>query len=388
MSDRGRIPIPWGQRWQRFRHGTLPALGLIVFTAGTVWLWSQAGEMPHAIGEVEVVRVDVVAGQGGILVPRPQGDWTLFDVVEANQVVAQLDDRPLRAQMATLNQELVRLRAELGATAARLPISEADRARVYGAERTRMLFEFEQKRLTVLERQVQVELDRLEAQRTSIFFECLKPLYEKKMVSEQELSNARLYRDEAAKHLAEDLKVLSEAETQQKDAQARLDKLPKFQALDIAKELVPIAAAADVQKSRIAELELEIGRLVIRAPIRGRIVTVYHRGQENVRAGDPILTVAAEQGRYMVGYVRQEQHVAPKVGMRVDVRVRAAISHPISTVVERVGPQLELIPTHLCRDPKMPEWGLPVRITLPEDFAGRPGELFELTFKAGPNDRT
>jgi hypothetical protein len=50
-------------------------------------------------------------------------------------------------------------------------------------------------------------------------------------------------------------------------------------------------------------------------------------------------------------------------------------------VVERVGPQIEEIPPHLCRDAKVPEWGLPVRIALPEPFSGRPGELFEVTFK-------
>jgi hypothetical protein len=67
--------------------------------------------------------------------------------------------------------------------------------------------------------------------------------------------------------------------------------------------------------------------------------------------------------------------------MDVDVRKRAAIGPTVRTVVERVGPQIESIPVHLCRDPRMPEWGVPVRITLPKDFAGRPGELFEITFK-------
>ncbi len=337
--------------------------------------------MPHAIGEVEAIRVDVATGLGGILAPMPQGSWTLFDVVEANQVVAQIDDRPLRAQLGTLTEELGRLRKELAAVAARLSVSEADRARTYAAEKIRLQCELEQRRLTVLERQTQVQMDRLEAQRTSIYFDCLKPLYEKKMISEQEYNNARLTRDEAAKRLAEDLKVQGEAETQQKDAQKRSSQLADYQALDLAKELAPIEAAAVVQQSRIAELELEISRLAIRAPIRGRVVAVHHWPRENVKPGDPIVTVAAEQGRYLIGYVRQEQHIRAKVGMQVDVRVRAAISRPVSTVVERVGPQVEPIPLHLCRDPKMPEWGLPVRITCPKDFAGHPGELFELTFK-------
>jgi hypothetical protein len=103
-----------------------------------------------------------------------------------------------------------------------------------------------------------------------------------------------------------------------------------------------------------------------------------------IRAGDPIVTLASDKGRYLVSYVRQEQHVEPKEDMAVDVRKRLAISPTVRTIVERVGPQVEPIPVHLCRDPKMPEWGRPVRITLPDGFPGRPGELFEVTFKTRP----
>jgi multidrug resistance efflux pump len=128
-------------------------------------------------------------------------------------------------------------------------------------------------------------------------------------------------------------------------------------------------------------VEIEISRLTIRSPIRGVICAINHWPQSAIRAGEPIVTLASEKGRYLVSYVRQEQHVEPKVGMDVDVRKRLAVSPTVRTIVERVGPQVEQIPEHLCRDPKMPEWGLPVRITLPSDFSGRPGELFEVTFK-------
>ena len=97
--------------------------------AATFWLWNRAGEIPHAYGEVEVVRVDVATALSGILAPLPRGPWTLFDTVEPDQIVAQLDERPLRAEMTVLEQELVRLQKELGAVADRLAVSEADRAR-------------------------------------------------------------------------------------------------------------------------------------------------------------------------------------------------------------------------------------------------------------------
>jgi multidrug resistance efflux pump len=391
VNGNGRIPVPWKNRWRRFRYTTLPVLGLSALLAATFWLWNRAGEIPHAYGEVEVVRVDVATALSGILAPLPRGPWTLFDTVEPDQIVAQLDERPLRAEMTVLEQELVRLQKELGAVADRLAVSEADRARRYLGETARLLadsirlrVELEHRRLAVLERQVLVEIDRLEAQRTNTYLECLKPLYENKMVSAQEINNARSYRDEAAKRLAENLKVLAEAQSQERGAEGRLDQLPKlaaFLAADLDKELAPIAAAADVQRGRIAALGVEINRLTIRAPLRGAISAIHHWPGENVRAGDAIVTLAAPQGRYIVSFLRQEQHVVPAVGMPVDVRMRAVVARPVPSVVERIGPQIEAIPPHLCRDPKIPEWGLPVRIALPENFSGRPGELFEVTFK-------
>jgi hypothetical protein len=61
---------------------------------------------PNAVGEVEAVRIDVAAGTDGTLMPVAHGRWVLFDRVEANQVLARLNDRPVQAEMTTLAAEL------------------------------------------------------------------------------------------------------------------------------------------------------------------------------------------------------------------------------------------------------------------------------------------
>jgi multidrug resistance efflux pump len=322
----------------------------------------------------------------GILKRLPQSDWKLYEKVKADQVVAQLDDGLLRAEMSALEKDLDRLQKELNAAKTKFAASEADRAQTYLAESVQLRFELEQRRIAALTQQVQVEVDRLEAERTNTYFECIKPLYDKKMISEQELANARLYRDEAAKRLAENLKVAGEAQSQQKEAEERLKKLPDFLPIDVEKQLAPIAASVEVQRTRIGGMEIQIKQLTIHAPISGMICAINHWPGENVPAGEPIMTIASDNGRYLVSFVRQEQHVEPKEGMAVDVRKRAVVSPALQSIVESVGPQIEPIPQHLCRDPKIPEWGLPVRITLPETFSGRPGELFEITFKKALQD--
>jgi multidrug resistance efflux pump len=386
MQSMKRIPVPWKHRWQRFRYTTLPMLGFFAFLFTALWLWTRAGEMPHAIGEVEAVRVNVASDTGGILMPLPRGDWTLYEKVERDQIIARLDDRLLRAQMTTVEKDVDRLKKELESTAAKLAVSEADRERGHRADLVRLQVELEQRRILALDRKIQAELDRMEEQRTGTYLECIQPLYEKKMISEQELSNARIYHEEAVKRLAENIKIAGEAELQQKEAEERLKGMPDFVSADAATELAPIRAEIDVEQTRIGEFKVQIERLTIRSPISGMICAIYHWPNETVPAGDPIVTVASDQTRYIVSYVRQEQHIEPKAGMAVDLRKRAVVSSALQTKVERVGPQIELIPLHLCRDPKIPEWGLPVRITLPENFSGHPGELFEVTFKTQPQD--
>jgi multidrug resistance efflux pump len=382
MSGAGRIPIPWKHRWRRFRYGMLPLVGMVACAAATLYLWGQQGLVPQTIGEVEALRVDVTAATDGALVPLAGGQWSLYDEVEFNQVVAQLDDAPVRAQLATLTEELARLRKELEAAAAKLAVSEADRARDHQADVARLQVEAEQRRLAVLDRRIQVETDTLELGRLNARVSCLTPLFAKKLIAELEIKNEKALRDEAAKRLAANTKSLGEAETQLRVAEQRVRLHPPALAADSTKELAPIAAAAAVQQARIREVELSATRLAIRAPIRGVICAVLRRPGETVRAGDPILTLAADSGRYIVSYVRQEHRFTPHIGMPVEVRaLQTPISPPLVASVERIGPQLEAIPQHQCRDPRIPEWGLPVRIALPRGCLSRPGELLEVTFK-------
>lgn len=387
MNGTKRIPTPWSLRLRRFRYTTLPMLGFFTFVFVALWLWTNAGEMPHAIGVVEGTRVNVSSATGGILAHMPQDKhWKLYEKVEKDEVLAQLDDQLLRSQMKALEQDLVRLQKEVEATETKLKVAEADRAQSHLTTSVQLRFELEQRRIATLTQQVQVEVDRMEAQRTNTYFECIQPLFEKKMISEQELANARLYRDEAAKRLAENQKVAEEAISQQKAAEDRLKQLPDFLPTDVDKQLAPLSAAIDVQQTRISGLRIEIERLTIKAPMSGMICAINHLPGETVPAGEPIFVIASAEGRYLVSFVRQEQHVEPKEGMSVDVRKRAVISPAVQSVVESVGSQIEPIPQHLSRDPKIPEWGLPVRITLPPNFTGRPGELFEITFKKNSQD--
>ena len=90
------------------------------------------------------------------------------------------------------------------------------------------------------------------------------------------------------------------------------------------------------------------------------------------------MTVANPRGQGIVSYLRQDHRLRPLPGMTAEVRPRLPAGRAVATRVERVGPQFEPIPLHLCRDPKTPEWGLPVFITIPDGLPVRPGELLDV----------
>jgi len=383
MSRSDRIPTPWKYRWRRFRRGTLPVCCFVLCVGLVARFWTRQAQFPSALGEVEAVRIDVAVARDGVLLPLPRGPWTLFDAVEANQIVARLDDRPVRLLLATAQEELQRLRRELEAATAEFRADESDRQRAYLSDAARLRSDLEQRRLAVLDRRVEVELARLESQRCDQRLELLKPLNAKKMVSELELASEQSLREQAVRRVEEGEKALREAESLQAEAESRWQGFPEFHASEAEGALAPIAAAVQVQQARVEEIREDIERLVIRVPIRGTICAVHRWPGESIRTGDPVVTVAADHGRYIVSYLRQDQKIAPAPGMIVDVRARTPGSLVLATSVERVGPQIELIPQHQCRDSRVPEWGVPLRIAIPSGLAVRPGELVDLRLRPG-----
>ena len=93
--------------------------------------------MPNAVGEVEAVRIDVAAPADGILTKLPRGPWALFDRVEVETVLARLDDRAVRAEIATLQAEVAQLRSEAVAAAEQIALDQAGREHDYDREARR-----------------------------------------------------------------------------------------------------------------------------------------------------------------------------------------------------------------------------------------------------------
>ncbi|MCU0963379.1 MAG: HlyD family secretion protein [Pirellulaceae bacterium] len=386
MSQGERIRTPWKRRWERVRRRVLPLVTFVGSAVLLTWLWQKQGPAPGGIGEVEAIRVDVVAQVDGVLVSLPQPLLTLFERVHEGQVVARLDDRPAQTRLETLRAEIIRLRKTLEVEQARIVLSEADRQEGYLRDVARLAWECEQHRLSALDRQALIEADRVVLQRRQARLDFLTPLHARGMVSDVEFSDEQLLLEEVRKRLDTNTAVLQESQKQQQAAAERLAAFPPLVLAEVNSLLTSVQAAIAVEESRVREVQLEIENLESRAPLAGTVVAVHRYPGQSVRAGDPILTIASEQARYIVSYVPQERGAPPTVGWGVKVRPRTVGSQSRESVVESVGPQIELIPVHQRRNPQVPEWGLPVRVLLPEGLEVRPGELIDVTFVARRGD--
>jgi multidrug resistance efflux pump len=147
-------------------------------------------------------------------------------------------------------------------------------------------------------------------------------------------------------------------------------------------QLKSLRAALSAREEELAQLDLALASLDITAPVSGTVFKVYLRPGQLARAGDIIMEISAEGSNYVVGYLREEQqYVRPTPKMAVEVRPRNDPRRVVRGTVDTVGATVEPVPARQLRDQRVPEWGLPVRLTLPENANLRPGEMVNLAFK-------
>lgn len=136
---------------------------------------------------------------------------------------------------------------------------------------------------------------------------------------------------------------------------------------------------------QLAQIDLKLQSMEIRSPLTGTVLTVFRRPGQFVQPGTSILELAADEGAVIISFIRSDQRIQPQPGMSVEVRPNSTPPRIFNSQVTDVGGQVDSVPSRLLRDPRTPEWGLPVRLTVPPEANLRPGEVVNLVFKTtGP----
>ncbi len=292
------------------------------------WLWQRHGGVVHGIGQVDALRVDVTSPGEGLLValPRPAGgQWSLYDHLEAGDVVARFDDRPLQVDRNLLRQDVRQLVDQIDSWQA-APAGDADAA---------------------IERFLKSERMRLEA-------------------LDQRLAGQPPALATTAADVAPD------------DGH-----LPDSVPAATRSALERLREARESARLRCEELTLRIELLEVRAPISGTLVAVDCWPGQSVPEGRLIATIAADHGRHIISYLPEDSRIEAQPGTQVAIAAHGAGGRRMLTEVERVGRQYERIPSRYERDSTTPRWGLPVRIKMPADALLRPGALVDVTFLRG-----
>jgi multidrug efflux pump subunit AcrA (membrane-fusion protein) len=172
-------------------------------------------------------------------------------------------------------------------------------------------------------------------------------------------------------------------------ANALVERSAKAGAADASKlnELRQRAAtlreAVAAGRNRLDGLSRQIQNATIVAPVSGKVTEVFRQPDEFVKQGQEIMTITPDAGAYIVSYVRPESAIVPKKDMRVVVRNQTRRKSAVS-IVQEVGTQVQPIPEHQLVNSKKPEWGIPVRIAMPDPglLPLMPGELVVLNFES------
>ncbi len=160
MSNRAPIPVPLSQRWKAFRFGVLPVLSFVAACALGLTLWNRQMVSTTVVGEVWAERVDIVVSLDGILAPSRK--WQLYDRVNEGEIMAQLDEAPTLALIATVDRELKMAQAELESTAQEFRLDRTDRDFERTREIQQLLLEIERQRMAIAERKALLKADERE----------------------------------------------------------------------------------------------------------------------------------------------------------------------------------------------------------------------------------
>lgn len=148
-----------------------------------------------------------------------------------------------------------------------------------------------------------------------------------------------------------------------------------------AQKLESLRAALKAREDEVAQLDLALSALDITAPLSGTVSKVHLRPGQLAKPGEPIMEIAADGANYVVAYLREDQrYIQPDGKTVVEVRPRNNPKHVVRATVDTIGAQVESVPNRQLRDQKTPEWGLPVRLTIPPDADLLPGEMVNLVF--------
>lgn len=389
----------------RLRMHLLPVLVWLGAIVCVIGLFSRRAQRFEVIGIARGQVHQIAASCTGRLKSVPV---ILFEQVEVGQTLAVLDtvldneqllEADLKSQLATAMAEAEHLTAQLVPTQEALLADESDREINRAGQMRRFLVDVEQTRLQILGLKVQIASERIMLDDLAVEVKITEDLLKKEAVAPYELQKVMVQYDSLAKKVEENQRMLGQFEGDLKQAQQRLDEFIQHQmehpSVDSALEI--IRKEIRVQEELISGLLVQLGTLklrkslVLKSPFDGVVIPiqgqanqtilrrpgedVIRRAGEVIRIGDPILAVAEIKPSEIIAYVNENQLGLVQKKTEVEIIKNRYPEQKARSEVMYIGPNIELMPERLWRNPNIPQWGRPIVIEIPERLELISGEL-------------
>jgi hypothetical protein len=322
-----------------------------------------------------------------------------FQTVARGDVVAMLDDSVLQGQIAAVEAEIERLRAEHGQDRAILEFdADAQRARWEADARA---FERDTAQLAIAlhEARVDLEYDRALLQGLESNVAHLDRLVERGHAAGSEVGLARAEAVATARRVEEGARLVADLEARQQDAEARelefRSRPPGPPSRDPAD--VHLQNAIAVQEGLLRELLAQRELCVVRAPIDGTVLEIQPRaadaplqrpGEGNMRRpgesvgpGEPIVVIASARPVEVVAWAPEGRDGSLEAGAAVVLTTMGGRRQIVEAEVSAVGASVERVPERLWGQLQIPEWGRPFLVPLPPDLAVAAGDRIHVRLR-------
>ncbi len=421
-SSNKKVAIPIGVRVRYLTTRWLKGLLFVASVAALGFLWMRRSPGIVIRGKVEAITFTVPASGDGILLaidspPAP------FDRVEKNEsLIARLDVTNELMEMQVLTEERARLQAVVDAEAQRLELQTWQTSLdLRGQELTfqrnltsirGQLDQLQREQNDLRQRQRSAEIRKAEIETVIASLEVdakhlrnekdrlvdlasrrLTPGYRVDQVADQitakelEVADQRRLIQRIDQQLSEIVGESNEVAGRHAALVTSLQALQQRPTLDVSIDqpksdldisLAPLLNALKVHDSKVRQLATRIAANEIVAPVSGMISQVHFPPGTFVRSGDPIVTISSDQSEWIVAYV--EPSLTGQLQPGAPLKVRIARDKPliVDASVKELGTQVELMPEPLRRNAEVLQWGLPVKVAIPEGVNLLPGEMVDL----------
>jgi multidrug efflux pump subunit AcrA (membrane-fusion protein) len=396
-----KIRTPLKQQWRQFRHRFLPVVVFSATVLSTVILWQRHAGPSALVGAVEKREADVASPVSSDILEFALGENNVrFDVnsmVQEGQVVVVLDsvllDKKLDVAQAKLLQSIEEVAAEREKIAGKnrdLDQDRKDEKQKQLSAKEKFVNRKGELVVNIQDRKTDINVAEIEIRRARKELDVLVKTAGQLAIEQKQLRVQAL-----EKRLAEERLTLETEQEQLVRVSVTIETLEKAMAapplskhIDVDTAIRPYQQAVEVDRKRVEELRQEKTLYEIRAPFAGQITAIHKWPGQSVEPSDVIFTVTSVGVEYITAYLRQSSPYRPQAGDVVAVRMRTRPPLVDTGSVTQVGAKFEPVPLDQLRNPRIPEWGLPVRITVSRKLAPKlkPGELVDLTFAGAASD--